>query len=138
MPDLQLCDGAGGPEGLHCCSVPNSMDPMDGSHDCPHLVIDGPTGRRYACGLYTELGDWALVHADPRYLAEPGAMWDQRGVDHCGDWMGARRETAVAIRARGGFTAAEFEATALCCFRRRWCDTPQKVAQAVRALNRRS
>jgi len=39
-----------------------------------------------------ELGDWALVHADPRYVATVRPVWDEHGVVDCGDWTGPNRD----------------------------------------------
>jgi hypothetical protein len=43
-------------------------------------------GRRWACALMLEHGDWALVHADQRYLDTVRPYWEQRGTVDCGDW----------------------------------------------------
>lgn len=95
---MDVCDGQGDSDGDHCCWVEGEP--------CQHLVVDGPTGRRFACGLRTELGSWALVHADPRYLAHPKPEWVRLGtVGDCGEWEGYEgrpqccfaRETAVTL-----------------------------------------
>ena len=96
-----VCDGNGDSNGDHCCTI--------GGKDCPHLVVDGPTGRRFACGLFTELGDWELVHTDPRYLADVR----QEGTADCGDWWGPSRETTVAL---AGVETSHVQAQ--CCFAR--------------------
>ena len=128
MPDaMGICDGLGDESGDHCCWVAGVQ--------CSHLVIDGPTGRRYACGLFTELGDWSLVHADPRYQASPGAVWAEKGVADCGPWFGCNKETLVAIQTRGSITEEEVVQYAQCCFKR-VADTPQRARQTMRAINR--
>lgn len=94
---MAACDGSGDADGAHCCFVEGA--------DCLHLVIGGPTGRRFACGLRTELGSWELVHADPRYLAHPKPVWERIGMPDCGDWTGNSngaqccfaRETVVTL-----------------------------------------
>ena len=55
---------------------------------CRFLEEHTVPGRRWACGLYRELGSWARVHADPRYLTHVKPHWENsplRGQD-CGDW----------------------------------------------------
>lgn len=128
MPDWALCDGDGTVDGDHCCYVRGQP--------CLYLEIDGPSGRHFACGLRRELGDWALVHTDPRYLANVKPAWDEAGVVDCGPWIGCNREQFAVILARGSITEAEFEQFAQCCFRRVWCSTPQRISQAVNAINR--
>ena len=127
MPDWALCDGGGDADGDHCCYIHGQP--------CPHLQVDGPSGRRYACGLMVELGSWSAVHADARYLADVKPAWTAAGVVDCGPWIGANRETYVEILARGSITAEEFNAVKQCCFARRY-STSQQVNQAVRAINR--
>ena len=131
MPDWALCDGLGtraDASSDHCCYIEGQP--------CPYLQVNGPTGRRFACALRAELGDWALVHQDPRYLADVKPHWVERGVTDCGPWMGCNKATFDAAIARGSITEAEFTQYAQCCFRRVWCATPQKASQAVRAINR--
>jgi hypothetical protein len=53
---------------------------------CLYLEEHTVEGRRWACGLRRELGDWAAVHADPRYLAVVRPRWDEVGIVDCGDW----------------------------------------------------
>lgn len=88
-----VCDGEGDTDGDHCCYV-------DGV-PCPHLEVDGSTGRRYACGLFVELGSWDAVHTDPRYLADVQPTWDRVGIESCGSWVGGccfmREGTAVTL-----------------------------------------
>lgn len=127
MDDLGLCDGGGDAEGEHCCWVAGEA--------CPHLVVDGPTGRRFACNLFTELGDWDLVHADDRYLANPKPTWTRLGVQDCGRWIGLSAETMVAIKGRGSITTEEFASGAQCCFERIWCVSEAKCNQAVVSIN---
>ena len=43
----------------HCCYV-NGID-------CKFLEVNTVEGRKWACGLRRELGDWDLVLDDPRY-----------------------------------------------------------------------
>jgi hypothetical protein len=128
VPDWALCDGLGDEKGNHCCWLDGAV--------CPHLQVDGPSGRHYACGLYVELGDWAAVHTDARYLADVRPHWTATGTQDCGSWFGPQGETIVAIQGRGEMTEAEFVDHAQCCFKRYWCSTPQRQRQAVRAINR--
>lgn len=71
------CHG-NGPD--HCCYVNGQV--------CPFLEENTVPGRRWACGLYRQLGDWNLVHTDPRYLAVVKPVWDEFGVADCGDFKG--------------------------------------------------
>lgn len=67
----------------HCCYV-------DGVA-CKHLIVDVVPGRKYACGLRHELGNWDAVYADPRY-AEIQAVWDAGSLAgyKCGEWPAPR------------------------------------------------
>lgn len=112
MPEWSLCDGGGNAAGDHCCYV--------GGAPCPHLQVDGASGRRFACGLFVELGNWAAVHADARYAADVKPHWDQSGVVGCGPWFGCNRETFVTLRAnRATPTVHDVIDNTQCCFRRR-------------------
>ena len=62
----------------HCCWV-------DGQ-PCQFLR-ENEGGRRWACALMLELGDWESVHADPRY-ADIGAFFQSNGIADCGDYPG--------------------------------------------------
>lgn len=60
---------------------------------CPYVRDDGvdAPGRRWVCTLMEELGDWDLVHADPRYVRDVRVWWDRppsEGTD-CGDFPAA-------------------------------------------------
>lgn len=123
MFDRGLCDGAGDENGEHCCSLQGA--------DCPHLVIDGPTGRHFACGLYTELGDWDLVHTDTRYLADVRPLLTA-GTADCGEWFGA-----PASEMTGNMSRGKFAERAQCCFKRLHAADPAKRATAVSIINRR-
>ena len=66
----------------HCCWVNGAI--------CPYLEENTVPGRRWACGLLRELGDWASVYADPRYQYVRDGYDDPKwpslhGLD-CGDW----------------------------------------------------
>ena len=96
----------------HCCYWPDAPEGPgpDGTTVpgvCPFLRQDAKAGRRWSCGLMDELGDWNLVHSDPRYLAtlQPlwrgaGPLWEQlwaAGI-RCGTWpqgIPALKENAV-------------------------------------------
>lgn len=67
----------------HCCWVDGAV--------CPFLELDTMAGRHWVCGLRRELGDWDLVHADPRY--QPiHAVWMRTGTQDCGDFQGIVRD----------------------------------------------
>ena len=76
MSDME-CHG-NGPD--HCCYINGGV--------CQFLEEDTVPGRRWVCGLYRELGDWAAVHSDPRYQAAPIADWFTRTHPGygCGDY----------------------------------------------------
>jgi hypothetical protein len=71
-----FCHGTGGANGDHCCYVRGKV--------CDFL-IENYEGRRFACSLRAELGDWDLVHADPRYAPVKEVMVLGDGL--CGDWQ---------------------------------------------------
>ena len=71
----QYCTGRGDADGGHCCWVNGKV--------CEFL-IENHEGRRFACALRVELGNWPKVHADVRY--EPLRIhWE--GSPLCGDWQ---------------------------------------------------
>lgn len=74
---MSVCHGNGED---HCCYVAGEV--------CPFLEENTVPGRRWACGLFRELGNWDAVHADPRYLEHVQPAWDQIGIEgySCGDW----------------------------------------------------
>jgi hypothetical protein len=54
---------------------------------CRFLEEGTVDGRRWACGLRRELGDWDKVHADSRYLEDVKPILEGIGVAvDCGDW----------------------------------------------------
>ena len=59
----------------HCCWIP-------GAGVCPHF---NPTLTGGFCTLMAELGDWALVHDDPRYAPQRAAFEAWPSV-LCGDF----------------------------------------------------
>lgn len=71
-----ICDGLSGD---HCCHLGTAGV-------CTFLEEGTVPGRRWACGLRRELGDWQAVHADARYLADVRPKLDAIGVTNCGDW----------------------------------------------------
>lgn len=84
MPQVSGCHGNGAD---HCCYLAGQV--------CPFLEENTVAGRRWACGLYRELGDWDLVHADPRYTSTVADLWAQSGPImvwlweegvRCGNW----------------------------------------------------
>jgi hypothetical protein len=73
------CHGNGD---THCCYVAGEV--------CEFLEEATVPGRRWACGLRRELGDWQRVHADPRY--QPiHEHWLSVGAQDCGDFRGIIR-----------------------------------------------
>lgn len=63
----------------HCCHL--------GAHGVCQFLVEHTAGRRWACGLYVELGSWEAVHVDPRYVASVRPKLDDMGLDvDCGDW----------------------------------------------------
>jgi len=72
---VTVCDGRGGPDG-DCCWIEGAR--------CPH-VIDA--GDRVLCGLRLELGSWAKVHADPRWIRDVKPTYDRLWPGYgCGDY----------------------------------------------------
>lgn len=100
------CDGQGNCYGDHCCYVNGSP--------CPYLLVDDPAypGRKYACGLLKELGNWTRVHRDPRYKNDVQPHWQATGTADCGDWPGDPQAIRAAIIA--GTMSPEFG----CCMTR--------------------
>lgn len=72
---MSYCTGRGDASGDHCCWV--------GGRVCEFLV-ENQDGRRFACGLMVELGDWDEVIADPRY-APLNIHW--KGKRKCNTWQ---------------------------------------------------
>lgn len=71
------CTGRGGANGDHCCWIAGEV--------CEYM-IENYEGRRFACALRVELGDWATVYADPRY-APIAASLQITNTALCGDWF---------------------------------------------------
>ena len=62
----------------HCCWV--------NGQEC-EFVRANEGGRRWACALMLELGDWDAVYSDPRY--QPiGTHFQSKGIALCGDFPG--------------------------------------------------
>lgn len=70
----------------HCCYW--------NSEPCPYLEENTVPGRRWACGLYRQYGDWDVVHASTEYQQVEtlwrgsGELWEwlwQQGI-RCGTW----------------------------------------------------
>lgn len=70
----------------HCCYV-NGVA-------CQYLGENIVEGRRWACSLFVQYGDWSLVHQDPGYIANVQSVWDSLGlredgtpvIESCGTW----------------------------------------------------
>ena len=61
----------------HCCYLGTAGV-------CEYIEEYTVEGRRWACGLYRELGSWDVVHDDPRYqpIKEILSEWGYL----CGTW----------------------------------------------------
>jgi hypothetical protein len=64
----------------HCCYW--------NGEPCPYLEETTVPGRRWACGLFREIGNWDAVHTDPRYLADVQPLW--RGSGELWEWFWSR------------------------------------------------
>ena len=63
----------------HCCHLGRGGI-------CPYLRAN-EGGRRWACALMLEHGDWDKVHSDERYQQDVKPYWVERGFDtDCGNW----------------------------------------------------
>jgi len=69
-----------GTTSTHCCWFEGVQ--------CKFLEVSTVPGFNWSCALRRELGDWKLVHTDPRYLAEVKPKWDTLPYKDvgCGDW----------------------------------------------------
>jgi hypothetical protein len=57
----------------HCCHLL-----VEGkSYPCPFLEKSTEEGFVWTCGLRKELGNWDLVHSDPRYQEHVQPFWDE-------------------------------------------------------------
>ena len=61
----------------HCCWVAGKP--------CQYLEEDTVEGRRWACGLMVELGDWEKVIASDRYKKNVAPIFEPLGMN-CRDW----------------------------------------------------
>lgn len=65
----------------HCCWFAGKQ--------CQYVEENTVDGRRWACGLLVELGDWDKVLTDPRYLTNVQPQFDAirqlKGMN-CRDW----------------------------------------------------
>jgi hypothetical protein len=61
----------------HCCWVAGKV--------CDFLEENTVEGRRWACGLRRELGDWDAVLASDRYQKDIAPTFEPMGVN-CRDW----------------------------------------------------
>ncbi len=83
------CTGRGdtqGPAIPHCCVLGGTV--------CDYLV-ENVDGRRYACGLFVELGSWDAVEADPRYI--PIAIYFESPT-MCRNWQPRPGECCRKVR----------------------------------------
>lgn len=127
MPsDWNVCNGTGDASGEPCCYVNGEL--------CPHLQINGPSGRKYACGLFVKYGNWDLVHGSAEYNITPKPTWKEKGVVDCGFWWGPNVGTAVKLKA-SGVDKTTMPAHAHCCFKREVMAGGKRTNTAVTAAN---
>lgn len=74
---MSVCHGNGE---MHCCNV--------NGKPCKYVSERIVSGRRWACLLFVELGDWSSVHKDERYITDVKSHWMKTGTPDCGDWIG--------------------------------------------------
>lgn len=69
-----------GTASTHCCWFEGVQ--------CKFLEVSEVPGFNWSCSLRRELGDWKLVHEDPRYISEVKPRWDKLPYVNlnCGDW----------------------------------------------------
>jgi hypothetical protein len=86
------CVGRGDATGGHCCWLAGKV--------CDFLVDSGVPGEaRFRCGLMLELGDWDLVHDDPRYAPiRHHFTVDPGGEGLCGDWQPVAGQCCLEVR----------------------------------------
>lgn len=53
---------------------------------CPFLEVDTIPGRKWACGLRRQLGDWGKVHRSRPYKEQVQPRFAADGIANCGDW----------------------------------------------------
>ena len=73
---MAICHGNGSD---HCCN-------LGAAGVCTFLEENTVPGRRWACGLFRELGSWGAVHTSSRYLSEVRPKLDAYALPDCGDW----------------------------------------------------
>jgi hypothetical protein len=61
----------------HCCYLAGTP--------CKYVEENTVPGRRWACGLRRELGDWDAVLASDRYQADIEPHFGPQGIN-CKDW----------------------------------------------------
>ena len=61
----------------HCCY-------LDGK-PCKYIEKDTVEGRKWACGLRRELGDWDLVLVSEEYKKDVEPHFEPQGIN-CRDW----------------------------------------------------
>lgn len=64
----------------HCCYLNGTP--------CFYIEENTVEGRRWACGLFRELGNWDAVHADERYVTKIQPVWEITPLAgyKCGEW----------------------------------------------------
>lgn len=62
----------------HCCYLDGEV--------CPFLEEGTVPGRRWACGLYRELGSWDAVHNSATYRDTVAPVVLRLANANCGDW----------------------------------------------------
>ena len=101
---MATCNGNGDD---HCCYLGEAGT-------CRHLEENTVPGRRWACGLYRELGSWEAVHADDRYPAVRRHLTAAGITVGCGDWP----QNVPALEA--GVRAGTINPSAACCWGDEW------------------
>ena len=73
----------------HCCYLNGTP--------CVYIEENTVEGRRWACGLFRELGNWDAVHADERYVTTIQPLIDMTPFAgfRCGDWPDPSRVCAT-------------------------------------------
>lgn len=64
----------------HCCWINGKV--------CPYLEENTIEGRRWACGLLREHGDWEKVYQTEGYRRDVQPTLDRIGWGQCGEYPG--------------------------------------------------
>lgn len=83
------CDGN---QADHCCYL--------NGEPCQYVEENTVDGRRWACGLRRELGDWDSVLASDRYQSGPGAYFSAIGMN-CKTYPSAAKKQFCSTCGKG-------------------------------------